>query len=185
MGGLRLVFIFIGIAVCSELPLDDGISLFRSYFSFFIMFTLDYARMWFKGVSWYEKLLGIVGSIYTFIHLAFNWLALSGQFVLHKTEATYYISSSSTFRMIPDFKVFLDPYIQWTAIMTLSLAVCELLVPAFNRYSQRKKVDSTSNEVKEKVSWYRFWNRNAIGVKEIKNKKVNALGEGGKLNEYN
>lgn len=184
LGLLRIVFIFIGLAVCSELPADEGVSMFRSYFAFFIMFTLDYARMWFKGASWYEKGLGILGSIYTLLQVALNWLATSRQLVLLKTETSYYIMSSSTFRMVPNFKFNLDHYMQWTAYITLGVAACELLIPSFNRYSLKKQSKALEKEVKEKVAWYRFWKRNSPETTKSIKPIMGKIGEGGNANEY-
>lgn len=154
MGLLRLVFIFIGLATCSEIPVDDGTSMFRSYFAFFIMLVLDYSRMFFKGRSKYEKGVGIAGLIFTLIQVTLNWMAASKSLVLHKDETAYVITPSSTFRMFT-IHLNVDDYIQWTAIITMFIAALELTIPFVNRYSLRKKDEE--RKPKEKRGFQFRW----------------------------
>jgi hypothetical protein len=157
MGLLRLVFIFIGISVCSELPTDDGVSFFRSFFAFFIMLAFDYSRMAFKGKSPFEIWLGRIGLFYTLMQSAICWLGTGRQFVIHKTDASYNIISSETFRLFPYMNIQIDSYMQWTLYLTLFVAGFELVVPNINRYSQKRTEEATP---KTKTRLF-FWRRSA------------------------
>jgi hypothetical protein len=147
MGFLRVVFIFVGLAVCFQIGLDGtsltpdtvmsyGTSLFRSMMAFFIMLSLDYARMWLKGVSLYEKGLGITGFIYSVGMVTINWLGESQHIVLVALGDTYHITSSNTSLLFRNFDMNLLTYVDWTFWFTMSIAGLELIVPYANRYNR-------------------------------------------------
>lgn len=179
MGFLRLFFIFFGIAICSELPVGDGTSFFRSYIAFFIMLALDYARMLFNGRSRYEKGLGFVGFIFTLVEISFCLLGTSKEFVLKEDLGAYSIISSGTFRLFPSFNMEIDTFIQWTATITIAVAVGELFVPYTNRFSKKKVSEQSDSNTK--VRRFSFWGRSAKSTESItKVPKPATVSEGGK-----
>lgn len=158
MGLVRLIFIGAGIAVCSELPADDGVSFFRSYVAFFVMLALDYYRMATKGVSTYEKIIGVGGFLFTLFQAFFCWLGTSKQIVLDKTAAEYVIVSSKTFGLLPHLYWPIHSYMMWTAYLTAFIAGFELTIQFVNRFSKKQENDDVDSEVtiRPKFRWM-FW----------------------------
>lgn len=148
MGLLRLFCIFIGIAICCEIPNDDGTMLFRSFFAFYIMFGLDYARMWIKGVSPYERYLGFGGVVFSLLVIAFNALGMSKNFVFSQAESSYYIVSAESFRLFPNFSWNIDSYFLYVVCLTMAAAVLELVIPYVNRYNRDKMEGKSKTDPK-------------------------------------
>lgn len=179
LGLLRLVCIFIGLAVCSELPADDGVSMFRSFFAFFIMIALDYSRMFIKGKSLYERSLGVTGFIFSLIVIAFNYLGSSKQLILQTFDGGFYIVSSATFQLLPNIHLNNNYYFLGTAIATMVIASGELLVPFSNRY---KKKIADKNQVETKKSWFGWFSRSekVIETQVDSLNIIKPISEGGK-----
>lgn len=158
MGILRLIFIFFGLAICSEFTADATV-LFRSYLAFFIMLALDYSRMMFNGISKYEKTVGYIGFTFCLLEGLLSLLAMGKSFVINHEQDAYFIMSTETFRMFPGFKWNVDSFFLWTSILTMSIAASELLIPFWNRYKKKKTEENKEASVMKK-HWYQVWKRN-------------------------
>lgn len=163
MGLLRLIFIFFGLAVCTEFTQDATI-LFRSYLAFFIMLALDYSRMMFKGISLYEKIVGYAGFSFCVSESVLSILAMGRNFVLQETGDTYYIISSETFRMFPYFKWNINSFFHFTALITMCIAVSELLIPFWNRFNLKKAEGEPVASGKK--PWYAIWRKSEKHVQQ-------------------
>jgi hypothetical protein len=112
------------------------------------MFGLDYARMWMKGVSPFERYLGLGGLVFSLAVIAFNSLGMSRNFVLSQAESSYYIVSAETFRLFPNFSWDIDSYFFYVACLTMAAAALELLIPFVNRYNRDKMADKSKADLK-------------------------------------
>ncbi|ELK41254.1 hypothetical protein D478_14815 [Brevibacillus agri BAB-2500] len=129
MGLIRLVLIFISIAVIAEIPADDGVSLFRSIFAFYIMLILDYVKILYrdKQKKDFGFFVGGAGLISCLVFSGISLLGLFKQLVLTVENGAYFVTNSKTFMLFP-FHVNLQSYIQFSAVVTLGVALLEIFI---------------------------------------------------------